>query len=364
MSPRTRRTIGVAVLVVATALGAAALRPWGGRRPLGAGGLVVDRSAFDFGTMNQDEAGSRRHSFVLTNTGDRPVRVTKVTASCGCTSAAAPADPVAPGASVEMPVSANWQGRAGMQAATVTVQTDSPVTPKLELAVSGLVTVPAVAFPGELNFGLLGPGERASRLVKVSQGTESVPFVITGLQNDSPYVTVHRAATADGAGAAAGRAVAGGPGEFLVEIVAPAEAARHEVKLVFTTDLPSCPQLPVVVRAEFQGALAATPPAVFFAENSIKQEVTVRSLREPIGPDATAEVDWKGGEPNPFYVADVIRPNGPRTGILAVAVGVRTERLTRPVTSAALHVTSGDASLLVPLVATRTTGATKTVRGQ
>ena len=64
--------------------------------------------------------------FKYKNTGDQPVKITSVKPSCGCTTAAPPQDPVAPGASGEITAIFHIGDRVGMQTKKIHVTTDEP----------------------------------------------------------------------------------------------------------------------------------------------------------------------------------------------------------------------------------------------
>ena len=63
--------------------------------------------------------------FKYKNTGDKPVKITAVRPSCGCTTAAPPTDPVAPGASGEIVATFNIGDRTGVQTKAIHVTTDA-----------------------------------------------------------------------------------------------------------------------------------------------------------------------------------------------------------------------------------------------
>ncbi len=62
--------------------------------------------------------------FKYKNTGDKPVKIVAVQPSCGCTTAAPPQEPVAPGASGEITATFHIGDRIGMQTKTINVRTD------------------------------------------------------------------------------------------------------------------------------------------------------------------------------------------------------------------------------------------------
>jgi uncharacterized protein DUF1573 len=65
------------------------------------------------------------------NTGDKPVKISSVRASCGCTTAALAKDTVAPGESGEITATFTIGNRIGTQKKTITVVTDDQPEPTL-----------------------------------------------------------------------------------------------------------------------------------------------------------------------------------------------------------------------------------------
>ncbi|MEO5753163.1 MAG: DUF1573 domain-containing protein [Chthoniobacterales bacterium] len=63
--------------------------------------------------------------FKYKNTGDKPVKITSVHSSCGCTTAALAKDEVAPDESGEIVATFNIGGRTGVQKKNITVTTDA-----------------------------------------------------------------------------------------------------------------------------------------------------------------------------------------------------------------------------------------------
>jgi Protein of unknown function (DUF1573) len=64
--------------------------------------------------------------FKYKNTGEQPVKIMTVKPSCGCTTAAPPNEPVAPGASGEITATFHIGDRVGPQTKTIHVTTDEP----------------------------------------------------------------------------------------------------------------------------------------------------------------------------------------------------------------------------------------------
>ena len=95
----------------------------------GRAAFATDRH--DFARL--DEGAVVTTTFAFTNTGDAPVTLTDVRPSCGCTTPEYPTGAVAPGATAEIVVAYNSEGRPGPFEKTVTVVTDEPATTTLTI---------------------------------------------------------------------------------------------------------------------------------------------------------------------------------------------------------------------------------------
>jgi hypothetical protein len=83
--------------------------------------LKFDELVHDFGTI-KEELGSVTHAFKFTNTGNKPLAVSRVQASCGCTVPGWTKEPVKPGESGE--VLATYRTSAGPFDRTLTVSVE------------------------------------------------------------------------------------------------------------------------------------------------------------------------------------------------------------------------------------------------
>ncbi|MCW8311595.1 DUF1573 domain-containing protein [Sphingobacterium thalpophilum] len=87
------------------------------------GKVEFEEPAFDFGQVK--EGAQVKHTFILKNTGDAPVILSKVTASCGCTQPEFSKSPILPGATSEIHVTFNSEGQVGKQQKIITVQSNA-----------------------------------------------------------------------------------------------------------------------------------------------------------------------------------------------------------------------------------------------
>ncbi len=84
----------------------------------------------DFGTIPQGKAVS--HTFEFINTGSEPLVITGVKASCGCTVADYPKDPIAPGMNGHIKASFD-AGKLGTFVKTLLVESNTSENPALTL---------------------------------------------------------------------------------------------------------------------------------------------------------------------------------------------------------------------------------------
>ena len=91
----------------------------------------AEKGIYDFGTLT--EGDTVEHVFAFTNTGEFPLIVNNVTASCGCTTPEWPHEPVAPGAKSSVRVRFNSRGKSGEQNKTITIFANTePATTDLQ----------------------------------------------------------------------------------------------------------------------------------------------------------------------------------------------------------------------------------------
>ena len=82
--------------------------------------ISAEETLYDFGTIKEAD-GNVSHTFIISNTGDKPLVITRVIASCGCTTPEWPKAPIAPGQKGEIKVTFNPDGRPGPFAKTISV---------------------------------------------------------------------------------------------------------------------------------------------------------------------------------------------------------------------------------------------------
>lgn len=74
--------------------------------------IAADETSHDFGQIKEAD-GKVSATFVVKNTGDAPLAITRVIASCGCTTPEWTKEPIAPGASGNIKITYDPKGRPG-----------------------------------------------------------------------------------------------------------------------------------------------------------------------------------------------------------------------------------------------------------
>lgn len=99
--------------------------------------IRFDTSEHDFGTI--EENGLATFDFTFENTGKKPLEISRVATSCGCTTPSFQHEPIAPGAKSSITVSYNTEGRPGHFNKTITVYSNSKRNPTYVLSIKGNV---------------------------------------------------------------------------------------------------------------------------------------------------------------------------------------------------------------------------------
>ena len=163
--------------------------------------IASDELVYNFGTIGEAD-GYASHVFVVKNTGDAPLVITRVTASCGCTRPEWTKAPIEPGKSGEVKVTYNPKGRPGPFYKTVSIFSNGK-RGSYSLAIKGSVTpkpvLPVITYPyafGDLKlsaknvlFSSVRHGESVGEKIHVkNEGKTAVTLAVGKLPR---YLTAH-----------------------------------------------------------------------------------------------------------------------------------------------------------------------------
>lgn len=107
--------------------------------------IVFESKTHDFGTINEED-GRVSFDFKFENQGNAPLIISKVQASCGCTTPSWTKSPVEPGQKGTITVTYNPAGRPGNFTKSITVQSNADVE-RERLIIKGVVTPKPKAEP-------------------------------------------------------------------------------------------------------------------------------------------------------------------------------------------------------------------------
>jgi hypothetical protein len=148
--------------------------------------LEVAEPTFQFG---QRERGQTvEHTFVLKNTGDEPLSITRVQASCGCTDTQLAAKEVPPGGETKLDAKLSLKSQSGPQKRTILIETNDPVHPQTIVSLVGVSHSRMKVEPLALTLTTPLDIREASAVAEV-KGTEGLKFKITKVETSDPTVT-------------------------------------------------------------------------------------------------------------------------------------------------------------------------------
>ena len=317
-------------------------------------GLVCNENSHDFGPMTMEEAVEREHTFILTNTSKHPIRLLKQSGTCGCTVAELNEGTIVPaGGAVNVPIKADWAGRAGAQSAVVTILTDDSKTPTISLKVSGFMKVPVIVTPAVVNFGLLKPGQQATRVIELHPGTDPRQFRLTAIEIPSNNISITR--LPERLGEQPQSLLEGNTGKFAVKITAPDTGGREETRVVFRTDLHGRSAVWLVVKAQFENVFVSTPKSILFSDsNDVKvalREVTIRCTDPNVNSDPEVQLVWEGSETNPFFVEKIVSSDETIDSTMIVTFGFNRDAAKQVLSRAVLRVNGEVHYLDIPILA-------------
>ncbi|HJV36773.1 MAG TPA: DUF1573 domain-containing protein [Geomonas sp.] len=127
--------------------------------------LSVEHGSYDFGTITQGK--KVQHNFTIRNSGDAPLQIKQLNASCGCTAARPSTALILPGRSAEIEVvfdSANFSGRVEK---TVAMTTNAGKAPTYTFKLEGNIQDQVQVKPRPLDVGALTAGVAKQATVSI-----------------------------------------------------------------------------------------------------------------------------------------------------------------------------------------------------
>lgn len=166
-----RRLLSLLAAAVVTAAGAAP-----------APRLVCDAPVFRFGERFSDEP-DLRHTFTLRNEGNLSLEIREIQNQCGCTDLVLSSKTIRPGDSAELSVAFATRGRSGAVRQSLTVVSNDPRTPRLELAFEGAVRPYVELLPMGALLGRVPPDRETTLEIEIRFPEERPDAVLAAESN-------------------------------------------------------------------------------------------------------------------------------------------------------------------------------------
>jgi hypothetical protein len=156
----------------------------------------IGEPAYNFGTALSGPPVN--HVFMVKNVGAAPLEIKNVNSSCGCTAAKPSKTVLAPGEVSTIVASVDTRFEQGHSLSVVTLTTNDPANPSLQLKIEGVIKPQVAAQPMDIDFGSIHHGSAAVREVVVSDMIGGPGFALKSVKNESPYIKVTESARTDG----------------------------------------------------------------------------------------------------------------------------------------------------------------------
>jgi Protein of unknown function (DUF1573)/Flagellar-associated PapD-like len=158
---------------------------------------IVADPVYNFGTVLQGMHVV--HTFAIRNVGKKDLVINGVKTSCGCTVAAPSKNLVVPGDESKVTVDFDTHFQKGHRDKTITVMTNDPGSPTVQLTLQGNVKVEVEATPEEASFGKVRQGTEETMDVTITDlAKDAKTFRVSKVTNTSPYIRVTQEPRKDG----------------------------------------------------------------------------------------------------------------------------------------------------------------------
>jgi len=248
---------------------------------LGAPGLTSAGSWADamFEDLSKDFGSVPRgpmlnYPFHLTNSTRSTVHITSVRVSCGCTSATALRDTLAPGQSTAVVAQMDTRRFSGPKAVTIFVQFDQPAWEEVRLWVQANSRDDVSISPEALAFGHIRRGSSPKNAVSISLLGDP-NWQIQSAKSESNYVLTGLSAPK--------QSDSGVEYELTAQIRPDTPVGRWYTDIWLSTNNPATPKVRVPLNVEVEAALSMTPNGVVLGQiksgGQAERKIILRGVR-------------------------------------------------------------------------------------
>lgn len=233
--------------------------------------LVVPEPVYDFGTLRDSE--TLTHKFLLRNEGTGTLEITNVRASCGCTATELEKDKLAPGEEIHIGAVVNLSGRQGKQVKAVTITTNDPETPSVQLRMEGMVTASIHVDPDRVNFGEIKDDDPREAIINITSTLDDLTFTVQSAELTGMDFVQHEIKEVE-----AGKAY-----QVIVKTVGELPVGQHNARMIIRTDTKVRPVIFMNISMQVIGPLQIMPPVIHIRHSDTPGEVTSQQLRVSSG---------------------------------------------------------------------------------
>lgn len=160
--------------------------------------LEVDTNAIDLGKLEQGAQATG--VFKLTNSGDEVLEIEKISTSCHCTAAGDHVKQIEPGQTVELPVKYNSAGHHGKRTNRITIKSNDPDRPVLQLSMTAdVATLVEVKPRSHIAFSEAGLGQRIDEAIYLVPSESGADIEVQDVSMNSEAVQlIHEKAEYEG----------------------------------------------------------------------------------------------------------------------------------------------------------------------
>jgi hypothetical protein len=155
MGFRVRVVVAVAALVLVAAGAIASIGPR----------ISFDKPDFDFGTIYQEE--NVTHEFTFKNAGDAPLKLGKISSSCGCTAAYPSGQEIAPGKTGSIRITFSAGRMRNKVSKHIYIDTNDTTNPRATLTFTGFIKREVDIAPFGIFLGTVKVGQSVEREVTI-----------------------------------------------------------------------------------------------------------------------------------------------------------------------------------------------------
>jgi hypothetical protein len=262
-------------------------------------GLQFASRDVDFGRIADGEVVTVE--FPVTNVTDKPIKITKIQPSCGCTATQGNPTSVAPKKTEVIKVQFNSAGRPGPTHKSLTVYTDEQATPEYRLTFRGSVKSEIFLPRTVVDFGQVEKGQKPLQAFSLLADTTDTITILSATSADERF-------TVTPTGSKAGQ---DGGTEFTFDVVLDSTLAQGDMdsRVTIVTSHPKTPTHFVTLRANILGAFAYSPTritAVLNKDAQVSRQLTITSRKDQ--PFTIGEPTHDLQVPIEFSITDGARP--------------------------------------------------------